>query len=190
MICIIDCHTSWIDKIKKNVTDLNRPCKVFKLDEVQNLNFESFSGIIISGSLIHITLADTQEYMKSFKFIKTVNIPVLGICLGHQMMGLLYGSEINRGKMINKMENIEIVKQDDLFLNIENHSLFQEEHSAFITLPPEFNLLAKSATCDNESMKHKNKKLYGVQFHPEVSGNNGKILFKNFLNCCENKSEK
>ena len=96
-------------------------------------------------------------------------------------MGLLCGSEINAGKHINKKEQIEIVKQDDLFQGIENQALFREDHSEFITLPKEFYLLAKSKSCNNEAMRHKHKELYGTQFHPEVSNNNGKKLFRNFL---------
>ena len=81
----------------------------------------------------------------------------------------------------------ENLAKDDLFQDIENHSLFQEEHSESITLPEEFLLLAKSKTCDNEVMKHKTKSIYGTQFHPEVSDNNGKILFRNFLKLCSDK---
>jgi len=184
MICIIDCGTSWLEKIKKNVTDSNKQYKIIKLDEIIGCNFESFSGIIISGAPTLLTQVNLQEYLSPFKFIKTVNIPVLGICLGHQIIGLLYGSEIHTGKMIDKREQIEIVREDALFLDIRNHALFREEHLDFITLPEEFYLLAKSKTCDNEAMKHKRRKLYGIQFHPEVSNNNGKILFRNFLKMC------
>ncbi|NCO97466.1 MAG: hypothetical protein COY38_04990 [Candidatus Aenigmarchaeota archaeon CG_4_10_14_0_8_um_filter_37_24] len=181
MICIIDCGTSWLEEIKKNVSELKKPYKVIKFDEIEDCKFKSFSGIIISGAPTLLTQVDLKKYMSLFRFIKTVSIPILGICLGHQIIGLLYGSEVHVGKMVNKKEKIEIVKQDDLFLGIKNNSLFQEEHSEFITLPEEFQLLAKSKTCDNEAMKHKKRKIYGVQFHPEVSGSNGKMVLDNFL---------
>ena len=50
-----------------------------------------------------------------------------------------------------------------------------------ITLPEKFDLLAIFDSCNNESMKHKDKNMYGVQFHPEVSGEAGEIVFDNFL---------
>jgi GMP synthase (glutamine-hydrolysing) len=105
----------------------------------------------------------------------------LGICLGHQIIGLLYGAEIQAGKRIDKKERIEIIKENDLFKNIKNFSLFKQAHCESITLPTEFILLAKSKSCENEAMKHKNKKIYGVQFHPEVSEKNGRKLFDNFV---------
>jgi GMP synthase (glutamine-hydrolysing) len=184
VICIIDCGTSWLEEIKRNVAELKKPHKVIALNGIRDCNPESFSGIIISGAPILLTQGKIEKYMDLFKFIKTADIPILSICLGHQILGLVYGSHIHIGKKIDKEERIEIVKRDDLFLGIENRALFREEHSESITLPKEFCLLAKSESCANEAMKHKHKKLYGTQFHPEVSGSDGKKLFRNFLKMC------
>lgn len=82
------------------------------------------------------------------------------------------------------MQRIEILKGNDLFIGIQDLAEFREEHAEFISLPKNFILMAKSKSCGNESMKHKSKSIYGVQFHPEVSGENGKKLFKNFLKLC------
>ena len=86
--------------------------------------------------------------------------------------------------MIDKKEKIQIVNPDILFSSIPNNPIFREKHTEYTTLPKNFLLLAKSSSCQNEAMKHKTKNLYGVQFHPETSGNNGKTLLKNFLNLC------
>jgi len=184
MIGIIHCGSSWFEDIKKRVAELNKPYKVIMLNEIKDCDFELFSGIIISGAPTLLTKVDLKKYLDPFKFIKTVNIPILGICLGHQIIGLLYGAEIHHGKMIDKKEKIEIVKEDKLFLDVKNNALFRQAHQEFVDLPQEFCLLAKSETCNNVAMKHKNKKIYGTQFHPEVSGNSGKKLFRNFLNMC------
>ena len=184
MICIIDCGTEWLQEIKDNLTNLDHKFNVVKLDEIENSDFESFSGIVISGAPTLLTQVNQKEYLDRFSFLKSIKIPVLGICLGHQIMGLLHGSNIQAEKMIDKMEQIEILKENDLFNGIQNLAEFREEHSEFISLPNNFILLAKSESCDNESMKHKDKNLFGVQFHPEVSGDNGKQLFNNFLKLC------
>ena len=181
MILIIDCGTNSLKEIEDNLTELGHSKKVYKLNEIKDCKFKSFSGIVISGASTLLTEINLEEYLRLFRFVKIVQIPILGICLGHQIIGLLYGSEIHKGEMIDKKEHIEIVNNDTLFANIKNNSLFREEHSEYITLPKGFYLLAKSKSCDNEVMKHKSKRIYGVQFHPEVSKDNGKQIFKNFL---------
>ncbi|MEW5997030.1 MAG: gamma-glutamyl-gamma-aminobutyrate hydrolase family protein [Candidatus Micrarchaeota archaeon] len=187
MICIIDCGTSWLEEIKKNLIGLGYSFRVIGLDGIKGCRFESFSGIIISGAPILLTKVDLQKYLKLFGFVKTVKVPILGICFGHQIIGLEYGSGISIGKLINKKERIEINRDDELWRGVKNRSLFREEHSEHITLPDRFYLLAKSESCDNEAMKHKEKRIYGVQFHPEVSGSSGKMLLENFLSPCSKK---
>ncbi len=185
MICLIDCGTNWLKHIEMNVKKQGHSYKVITLNEIKKNDFKSFAGIIISGAPTSLTEIDLQKYLNPFRFIKTINVPVLGICLGHQIIGLLYGSEIHKGRVIDKKERINlIVEKEVLFLGIKNHSLFREEHSEYVTLPDKFHLLAKSNSCDNEAMKHKSKKIYTTQFHPEVSGKNGTKIFENFLKMC------
>lgn len=87
--------------------------------------------------------------------------------------------------MIDKKEKINLISKDEaLFSGIKNGSLFREEHSEYVTLPDTFHLLAKSSSCNNEAMKHKSKKIYTTQFHPEMSGGDGTKIFENFLKMC------
>ena len=184
MFCIIDCGTSWMEDIKKNLSDLGQSSKIIKIAELKNYDFSPFSGIIISGGPTLLSKINWKKFIEPFKFIKTTKIPILGICLGHQTIGLLYGAEISGGKLISKKEPIEILSKEKLFLNLENPPIFREDHSEHITIPREFVLLGKSNSCANEAMKHENKNIYSVQFHPEVSGENGKKLFQNFIKIC------
>lgn len=186
MILIINSGTSWLRQIKKNVADQGHQYKIVNINNLSKCNLKLFSGIIISGAPILLTQVDLKKFLQSFKFIKTIKVPVLGICLGHQIIGLLYCSQIKRGMLVNKNEYIMIVKRDKLFSDVKNNAFFQEEHSEYINLPKQFRLLAKSNSCDNEAMKHKQKNIYGVQFHPEVSKKNGRHIFRNFLELCSN----
>jgi len=187
MICIIDCGSKKTKNFSNILNELNIPNKIIQLDEINESNIKNFSGIIISGAPIILTKINKQKYLDTFKFIKKIDIPILGICFGHQIIGLLFGSKINLGKEIINKEQIEIVNNDIIFSKLENRSLFQENHCEFINLPKEFVLLAKSHSCDNEAMKHIRKKIYGLQFHPEVSGLNGKIILENFVKICDEK---
>lgn len=184
MICIIDCGTSWLEEIKENVSDCGHAFEVITLDALQDSSVESYAGVIISGAPTMLSEVDHQSYLKPFQRLKETTLPVFGICLGHQILGLLFGSRIQRGEVINRQEQIEIVKQDAVFSRLQNPASFREDHSEFITLPKGFDLLAKSESCPNEAMKHQQKNIYSVQFHPEVSGDNGRMLIGNFLKLC------
>jgi len=181
MIGIIDCGSSFVEKIQTIVHKLGDTSTVIPLAELPNADLDSFSHVIISGAPVLITQVDTDAYVAQFAFLKTITIPVLGICNGHQVLGLTYGASISIGERVQKMERITILEEHPLFLGVKDRSLFREEHSENILVPDGFTLLASSASCDNEAMCHAEKPLYGVQFHPEVSGEQGKQLVKNFL---------
>ena len=187
MICIIDCGSENMSYFSKRLDELKISNEIIKLNELNESMINNVSGIIISGAPILLTKIDKQKYLDKFKFIKETNIPILGICFGHQIIGLLFDSEIYLGEEVINKEPIEIVNKDIIFSKLENRSLFQEDHCEFITLPKEFVLLAKSHTCNNEAMKHGRKRIYGLQFHPEVSGLNGKIILENFVKICGGK---
>jgi len=125
--------------------------------------------------------------LDNLEFVKKAKIPVLGICFGHQVIGMLYGAKAHIGEMIDKNEQVRVLEENGLFAGIAKEAVFREEHREFIDLPQGFELLAKSQTCANEAMRHKTKKLYGTQFHPEASGESGKKVLKNFLNMCGEK---
>lgn len=184
MILIVDCGTSWLSEICEHVPDH----EVIDMNSLADIQFDRYQGIVISGAPTLLTESNIDLYKQRFSFIKNSSIPILGICLGHQIMGTLFGATISKGNCIDRMEPIEIVTDDPLFRDIENEALFREEHSEYISLPEDFLLLARSGSCGNEAMRHKNRLLYGVQFHPEVSGVAGGRLFANFLSYVEKHS--
>ena len=61
----------------------------------------------------------------------------------------------------------------------------QEDHCEFVSVPKGFKLIASSDACFNEAMTHKEKNIFGVQFHPEVSGLQGSLLIENFYKICQ-----
>jgi GMP synthase (glutamine-hydrolysing) len=185
MLCIINCGTSFLAELKESIGVLEQAYEIVGIEKLEGHDFAKYSGIVISGGPILLSEIDWKRYAKPFEFVKDGCIPVLGVCLGHQIIGLLHGSSISSGTKIDQKEKIEILEKDALFAGVENRSLFRESHKEFVSLPDGFTLLAKSASCGNEAMKHGQKDIYGVQFHPEKSGEVGRAIFRNFARMCK-----
>lgn len=148
----------------------------FDASFIQKYDYLIFSG----GSLIE----NIQKEIKAFfAQLKNIIIPTLGICFGHQIIGIVNDSNVFnlKEKVIGK-QAINITNPNSILRQAAKNPLFEQNHTEAISLPEDFILNANSDTCENEMMTHKSKPIFGVQFHPEVSGELGRSLIKNFLN--------
>lgn len=187
MILIVDCGSQKVPYIEEQVDQL---CdfKTVSLFDSTKENLSEYVGVVISGAPILITEVDTQPYLNALSWVKDSPIPVLGICFGHQMLGMLHGALPSRQREDRDWQVIESLLESPLFDKLPAEFEMMQDHCECISIPPGFDLIASSDACINEAMQHKNKALYGVQFHPEVSGNTGHILMENFVNICLNRS--
>ena len=101
------------------------------------------------------------------------------------LIGMLFGAYPSRMREDRDWQEIEILIDDEILDKLPSSFSMMEDHCESISIPPGFDLLATSDACVNEMMRHQKKLVYGVQFHPEVSGNSGMILFQNFYNICQ-----
>lgn len=187
MIVIINCGSTKTPYIQDMVEEYD-DTEVIGLFDFDISHFGHASGFIISGAPILITEKDPEHYLKHFTWLKTIEKPVLGICFGHQMIGLTYGALASRQKEDRDLQTIEILEECPLFDKMPNEIEFMEDHCETISIPKDFIHIGVSDACINEAMMHNSKPLYGVQFHPETSGNNGSLLFENFVNICLGKT--
>ncbi len=146
-------------------------CTVKHYLEIEPAILEGFNKIILSGN----TLKDheAQKHLHKFSWLKTFGRPILGICAGMQLINLAYGEPLNSCLQIG-MTQIQTVKENPLFEgNFSAYTL----HNYSVSHSETFEVLAQSGRCI-QAIKHKQKNVYGVLFHPEVR--NPEIL-KRFL---------
>jgi GMP synthase (glutamine-hydrolysing) len=185
MIHIVNFGSRKTPFISQMVSSLGFENKVMKWDETTEEDMKDAQGIIFSGSPTFLTEVSHVPYHERYGFIRETEKPVLGICFGHQVVGILHGAQIYRGKEVEGTIDIKLLKDDPLFQGLGDTTVMAEDHTEGIDLPEGFLHLATSSLYPNEGMKHKTKNIYSVQFHPEVSGENGKILLGNFCRMCK-----
>lgn len=183
MILILDCGSSktrYIRDLVDNFIDV----EVQPILDFQNNEPDKYKGVILSGAPILVTEQDVSNFLEAISWIKETHIPVLGICFGHQIIGMLFGAQAYRMREDRDWQIIESFEYSPLLEKIPVEFEMMEDHCETISIPPGFDLIASSDACVNEVMQHKERKIYGVQFHPEVSGNHGAVIIENFINIC------
>ena len=113
-----------------------------------------------------------------------LGVPILGICYGHQLMAWMAGGEIASAGSISEYGKVTLRHDDSpLFAGIPEQSVCWMSHTDYVkTVPAGFSVIASTEHCPCAAMADKGRRLYGVQFHPEVTHTAyGKQLLHNFL---------
>ena len=115
------------------------------------------------------------------------NIPILGICLGHQAIGMNFGSKIKRleNALHGKTSEITVLSENSvLFKNLPKKFKVMRYHSLYVdNIPEDLEVTAKSEDGVAMAVEHKSKNIFGIQFHPEsIFTEYGKNMIRNFLN--------
>ena len=115
------------------------------------------------------------------------NIPILGICLGHQAIGMNFGGEIKRleNPLHGKTSEITVLSENSvLFKNLPKKFKVMRYHSLYVDdIPENLEVTAKSENGVAMAVEHKSKNIFGIQFHPEsIFTEYGKNMIRNFLN--------
>jgi GMP synthase (glutamine-hydrolysing) len=182
-IVIIDCGSSKVKDIERCLEELNADSLICAWNALPK-NIATAKGIIISGNPSLLTENDPSPFLDKFSFMKEFEQPILGICFGHQIIGMLHGAEVRLGNECRGVETLEVVNSSILFNDLKDEIVMGQDHCEEINLPKNFKLIASSKSCQVEAMQHKFKPIFGVQFHPETSGVPGLVLLKNFVKTC------
>ena len=136
-------------------------CEVKHFLDIKPSMLKCYSKIVLSGTALkdHATL----KQLEKFNWIKTCDKPILGICAGMQTISLVFGEPLINCLQVG-MAEITTLKENPLFQgNFRAYTL----HNYSIAPCQPFEALAESAKCI-QAVKHRQKNIYGVLFHPEV----------------------
>ncbi len=114
-------------------------------------------------------------------------IPILGVCLGHQAICEVFGASITHARQLmhGKQSRITIDTQSKLFAGLPETILAARYHSLIAsedTIPPALTVTARDALGEVMAVEHRHKNIFGLQFHPEsILTPKGESMMKNFL---------
>ena len=187
MILLIDNYDSFVFNVEQYLKELtNEEVKTVRNDEItlEGIRELNPDRIVLSPGPKHPK--DSGICLEILKNID--NIPILGICLGHQAFGLVFGGKIKRlelplhGKtseiMVTDKNSILFKDMPEKFNVMRYHSLYVSEEN----LPEDLTVTAKSNDGIIMALEHRTKSIYGVQFHPESFFTEyGKNIIRNFI---------
>ena len=186
LILILDFGGQYNQLIARRVRECNVYSEVVPFDiSLEKIKEKQPKGIIFTGGPASVFGEDSPRCDKG---IFELGIPILGICYGMQLMTYTLGGNVAKA---NKREygttEVEIDNSSSLFQGFENNNGFLMSHTDYVeTVPEGFKNIGHTTSCPNAAMENQEKKLYGIQFHPEVNNSvNGTLVIKNFLfNIC------
>ena len=184
-ILLIDNYDSFTYNLYHYISNFNNNVDVVRNDKIDSkiILRKKYSKIVISPGP-----GNPNQAGYCLKIVKDVykKIPILGVCLGHQIIGQVFGGRIVNAKnlMHGKTSKIKHLKQG-LLRNIQNNFEATRYHSLIIdrkTFPKDLIITAETKNKTIMGLMHKDFNIHGFQFHPEsISTKIGMKLIKNFI---------
>ena len=184
-ILIIDFGSQFTQLIARRIRELGVFSEIVSHNKIKNKDIDnSIKGIILSGGPLNVY--EIKRYSFDKKIIEN-QIPILGICFGHQILSKLNGGKVKQSKHrefglanINKKKDSLLTK--GFFKNKKTIKVWMSHADQVSKLPKDFNVVASSQNSKFAIVENILKRFYGVQFHPEVTHTeNGKKLISNFI---------
>lgn len=184
-VLILDFGGQYNQLIARRVRELNVFCDLLPSDmSLEKIKEYNPIGIIFTGGPNSVYDEDSPKIDKG---VFDLGIPVLGICYGCQLMAYTLGGEVERATTSEYGKAEVTYLSSHITVDMPSSAVCWMSHTDRITrLPEGFKMLAKSDNCPYAAFGDESRKLYGVQFHPEVNHTfKGTVILKNFLyNVC------
>ena len=187
MITLIDNYDSFTYNLVHFLGELGAEVKVYRNNvvTVDEIFAENPAGIVLSPGPCDPDRAGIC--LETVKRASVTEMPILGVCLGHQTIGQVFGGKVVRANQLMHGKTSEIIHNGTgIFKGLPNRFTATRYHSLTIDPATVPNTLEVTATTEDGvimGLSHKSLPLHGVQFHPEsIASEHGHALLQNFLN--------
>lgn len=181
MILIVDNYDSFVFNIARYFEELGAATKVVRNDAVTDKDLRAKAIVISPGPCTPHEAGASLNIMREF----SGKVPILGVCLGHQVMGEVFGGRVARAKRPLHGEASEITHNGmGIFERLPQGFSAGRYHSLIVEDVDETELLVTANSLEGEIMglQHKSHPTFGVQFHPEsILTEHGYDMISNFL---------
>ena len=184
-IIVIDFGSQVTKLIARRIREIGVFSEIYTLKEFETkLLDQDVRGIILSGGPASVT---KKNYPKISEKIFSLNVPILGICYGLQLLAMSFKGKVKQltkkrefGKsVLIKKKNSTLTKN---FFNKSKQIVWMSHQDSVYKIPKGFTKVASTKNSSLSIIENREKKIYGIQFHPEVTHTkNGKIIIKNFV---------
>lgn len=189
---MLDNYDSFTYNLVQYLTELGASVEVARNDAVtpDAVMAAGFDGIVISpGPGVPSRAGISEELVRQ----ASGRIPLLGVCLGHQALGEVFGSRVVRAGRLMHGKTSEILHDgSDLFAGIETPFVATRYHSLILernSVKEPLEIIAWTKEDEIMAVRHRDHASWGVQFHPEsILTDTGKQLLRNFMDCCPGDS--
>ena len=184
-ILIIDFGSQFTQLIARRIREFGIYSEIISHKKINaNTNKTHIGGIILSGGPLNVYQSKKVKFRKEiFKW----NVPILGICFGHQVISKELGGRVKKAKQrefgFAKLTSLSKSRLTKNFFNKKGSNSVWMSHADEVTkLAKGFKVIAKTETSKFSIVENSSKKFYGIQFHPEVTHTEkGKIILRNFV---------
>ena len=183
-ILIIDFGSQVTKLIARRVRELGIYSEIITPKALSRIkNYQNVKGFILSGGPSTVTKKKFQSIPKK---LLNKNIPILGICYGLQLIAKIFGGKIKSSNKKREFGRAYLLKKRSSLLTknfiTSKTSVWMSHQDAVVKLPKNFKTIASTKESNLTIIENSKNKIYGVQFHPEVTHTeNGQQIFKNFL---------
>nr|WP_316613862.1 glutamine-hydrolyzing GMP synthase [uncultured Ruminococcus sp.] len=182
-ILVLDFGGQYNQLIARRVREQNiyAEIKPYNKITVDQIKAADYSGIIFTGGPNSVTDSESPHFDPA---VLDIGIPILGICYGCQLMAYMAGGMVEDAEDSSEYGKIEVYARDNiLFTDVPHKSICWMSHHDYIPHPPKgFSTIAITDKCPTAAMCDESRRLYGVQFHPEVTHTEyGRQMLHNFL---------